>query len=432
MKADSSNKNQVPASFIIDEIAKHLHDRSQLHSKEIKTRIVGLTPEEQKMVKREVKLRAIEEQEKSGVREKIIDWAKNPSNDVKIIIAFSGGKDSIALVLSALDMGFDKNNMELWHHDVDGDGEQLWDWKCTKSYCQAFADAFGIPILFSYAGGGITREIFRKGETIQPVYFQKEAGGKYFKKEPAPMSLKDGNGVPYTKEELEEKNTKYKFPAVSASLTTRWCSGIAKIDVMKKAINNSERLDNSNIIILTGERRAESTARSLYIEFEKYTSYSKKRKVISWRSIVGWSDEQVWNIMKKYKIQPHPCYELGWGRCSCQLCIFSSPDTWASTNQINPEKVKRIAEIESEINHTLYNEYEQAPDGFTKEGKPKFKKTDKKINIYGRVKKGKSIIGEEGRKRWEKEANGEFVSPIFVKEWKMPTGAFSNENCGAN
>ena len=59
-----------------------------------------------------------------------------------IIIAFSGVTDSIAMVLFYLfELNIPKERIELWHHDVDGHGEELFDWKTTPQYCQAFADA---------------------------------------------------------------------------------------------------------------------------------------------------------------------------------------------------------------------------------------------------------------------------------------------------
>ena len=66
-----------------------------------------------------------------------MDWVRKKENNTKIIIAFSVGKDSIACVLHLFELGFKADQMELWHHDVDGgeDDENLWDWKCTRSYC---------------------------------------------------------------------------------------------------------------------------------------------------------------------------------------------------------------------------------------------------------------------------------------------------------
>lgn len=35
-----------------------------------------------------------------------------------ILVAFSGGKDSLACLLHLLDLGVDRSKIELWHHDV--------------------------------------------------------------------------------------------------------------------------------------------------------------------------------------------------------------------------------------------------------------------------------------------------------------------------
>jgi len=339
-------------------------------------------------------------------RKLLLDWILDPSQNVKVIIAFSGGKDSVAMVLRAIyEFKIPKHQIELWHHEVDGMGENIWDWKCTPSYCKAFAKAMGVPILFSYADGGITKEIYKENGFLQPVYFQQEQDGEYQRVDPRGWE--------------SDRGTKRNFPAVNSSLLTRWCSGVVKVDVMSKAINNSPRFDQANLVIMTGERRSESTNRSKYKEIEKYRNSTKKRKAITWRSVIDLTEKEVWDLYEKHKIQPHPCYELGWGRCSCQICIFNGKDTWSSVNEIDPKKIEKIASIENDIGKTLYA-----------------KRVKKKVvteNIYeARVNKGKSFIDPVILKRWGKEALGEFVSPIFVQEWKLPKGAFSEEQAGAN
>lgn len=332
----------------------------------------------------------------------LIGWAKDPVNDVKYIIAFSGGKDSIAMVLYALFvLMIPASKIELWHHDVDGDGEQLFDWPCTKSYCIAFAKAFGLTILFSYAGGGILREIYRTNETIQPIYFQQS---------------EDGNFIEVKPQDKERfYNTRRKFPAVSKDLGVRWCSWIAKIGVMLKGINHTEKYNNANIIIMTGERRLESDARANYKEMELYRGASKTRRAIQWRPIIAWSEKDVWDIIEKHKIQPHPCYELGWGRCSCQLCIFGSANTWAAISEISPEKIERIADIEDDLDFTMYGD----------------KKGNKSI-YAAKILNGISFITPQAKERWTNEALGEFTSDIIVENWVLPQGAFNTEATGAN
>lgn len=50
------------------------------------------------------------------------------------VVAFSGGKDSVALVLHLLELGVPAEKIELWHHLVDGrEGSALVDWPCTTA-----------------------------------------------------------------------------------------------------------------------------------------------------------------------------------------------------------------------------------------------------------------------------------------------------------
>jgi len=79
-----------------------------------------------------------------------------------IIIMFSGGKDSIAMVLYLIYLGF-AHKLELWHHEVDGrEGGTFMDWPATPAFCKAFAAAFNIPIYFSWRVGG-----FRSAERTE-------------------------------------------------------------------------------------------------------------------------------------------------------------------------------------------------------------------------------------------------------------------------
>jgi len=308
--------------------------------------------------------------------------------DCKIILFFSGGKDSVAMVLYLLELGIDKKRIELHHHEVDGRGEALFDWPCTTSYCQAFADAFGMPLIFSWREGGIVREMYRKNEGLQDVLY--ELNGEIIR-----LPSKQGN------------TTRYKWPAVAAILRTRWCSSTAKIGVGSRVINHLYH--DCDLLLLTGERRQESTARSKYKEFDEHTCRTKKRNAWHWRPVIDFTEREVWHLFEKYKVQCHPCYELGWSRCSCQICIFSSPNIWAANHELSPNKIERVAVIEKDINHTLYN----------------------KMPIWGKVLRGKSFLKADKLARWQDEVLGTFQSPIFVEIWTLPQGAYGREKAGS-
>lgn len=307
--------------------------------------------------------------------------------DTKLLVAFSGGKDSVAMVLHLFELGIPRERIELHHHDVDGHAANLFDWPCTPSYCQAFADAFELPLVFSYREGGIRREIFRENEGLQDVVYIDGASHR--------LASRPGN------------STRRKFPAVAADLRTRWCSSVAKIDVLSRVV--AHRYAAGQLAICTGERREESANRAKYAQFEPYRAKSQQRNAWQWRPVLDYSEREVWALMKRYKVQPHPCYELGWSRCSCQLCIFSSPNTWASLYQLAPAKIEELAAMEVELGHTLYHKY----------------------SIMDKVRAGRSFLKPSKLARWAAEAMGEYCSPIFSSAWSLPQGAYSGEAAGS-
>ncbi len=93
----------------------------------------------------------------------------------RILVAFSGGKDSICCLLRLLDLGVPRDRIELHHHLVDG-GRSLFDWPVTESYCRKFAQAFDLPIYMSWLEGGLEREMCRKDQPKAPTHFETPDG----------------------------------------------------------------------------------------------------------------------------------------------------------------------------------------------------------------------------------------------------------------
>ncbi|NJM67868.1 MAG: phosphoadenosine phosphosulfate reductase, partial [Acaryochloris sp. RU_4_1] len=161
----------------------------------------------------------------------------------RILVAFSGGKDSICCLLRLLELDVPKDKIELHHHLVDGRGPTLFDWLVTESYCCKFAQAFDLPIYFSWLEGGLKREMCRDNQPKAPTHFQTPDG----------KHIAGGQGQP---------GTRRKFPAKTADLKTRWCSSYLKIDVLSTAIANQARFHHSRTLVVTGERAQESAARA--------------------------------------------------------------------------------------------------------------------------------------------------------------------------
>jgi 3'-phosphoadenosine 5'-phosphosulfate sulfotransferase (PAPS reductase)/FAD synthetase len=315
-------------------------------------------------------------------------------DSVKILLCFSGGKDSIAMFLHLLELGISVERIELHHHLVDGRGDSVFDWACTESYCRAFAAHFGVNIVFSYRKRGIMGEIYKENKPSFNVIIEAE------------------NGIIECKRS-KTADTRLKFPAQSNNHKTRWCSSLVKMSVFNQVLTNLPRYQkNVKILVLTGERAAESKVREQYELAQWHTTNAKARKkriVLHHRLIHNWTDEDVWSIIKRHSVQVHPAYELGWSRCSCQLCIFSNPNVWASIQHISLEKIQYIGDTEVDLNFTMYQ----------------------KQKIYERVALGKSFVTDENYYRWAYEATTIFTSPIIIDNWKMPQGASSKEESGS-
>jgi 3'-phosphoadenosine 5'-phosphosulfate sulfotransferase (PAPS reductase)/FAD synthetase len=263
-----------------------------------------------------------------------------PANDYEtIIVSFSGGKDSMACVLHLLDQGVPPERIELWHQSIDGrpgDAQRFFDWPVTEAYCQAFADAFKMKILFQWKEEGFRGEMLRDNEPTKPTSFQLPHGRE--------MTV-GGRGKP---------GTRRKFPQVAADLRTRWCTAYLKIDVASKVFSNDPRFKNGCLAcMLTGERRQESAGRARYANADRHKSTTMKRRVDQWRAVIDWTEEEVWEIIERYNVRPHPCYYLGWSRCSCISCIFGNPDQWASMRHIDRELFRTMEELEETFGVTL-------------------------------------------------------------------------------
>jgi 3'-phosphoadenosine 5'-phosphosulfate sulfotransferase (PAPS reductase)/FAD synthetase len=252
----------------------------------------------------------------------------------KIIVAVSGGKDSVACVLHLLESGVKAERLELWHHDVDGTAPSFMDWPVTRSYCKAFGEAFNIPVRFSWRDGGFKGEMLRDQSPTGDVFAETPSGLVRLKSKP------------------DRLGTRFKFPQQSASLSSRWCSGVLKIDVCARAICGTPEMASGNFLFVTGERAEESSNRAKYAEIERHRTYNLRRNIIHWRPVLRWTEAQIWSIIERHRVRPHPVYEL-FGRVSCMTCIFANSTQWATVRVLDPARFELISDFERRFGVTI-------------------------------------------------------------------------------
>lgn len=259
----------------------------------------------------------------------------------RIVVFFSGGKDSVACVLHLIDLGVAPECIELHHHSVDGhEGSTLMDWPVTGGYCKAFAKAFGLRLYFSWKVGGFEREMLRENARTAPIAYQSETGQ-----------------VVVTGGERGKLGTRRRFPQVSPDLRTRYCSAYLKVDIAARVLTHEPRFQQGRTLVVTGERAEESSARARYARFEPYRADRrdgrKPRYIDHWRAVHGWDEARVWAALERYRVNPHPAYWLGWGRTSCRACIFGSANQWATLRAHMPQAFAPIARYEAEFGVTI-------------------------------------------------------------------------------
>lgn len=314
----------------------------------------------------------------------------------RIVVAFSGGKDSLACVLHLLELGVPAKKIELHHHDVDGGGSAFMDWRCTPAYCRAVAKHLDLRLFFSYKVGGFEREMLRDGDRTAPIRWQTMFGQ---------WRQTGGNGG--------KLGTRRKFPQVSADLSVRWCSAYLKIDVLAAIIRNEPRFERGRTLVVTGERAEESAARSKYSAFEPDRTDNRggprvSRYVDHWRPVLHWDAALVWATIERHGLVPHPAYMLGWGRLSCVCCIFGSANQWATILAIFPDRFEAIAEREEEFGATIKR-------GVT------VRQLAARGTPYPAALAQPELAALAAREAW--------TLPIVMDPWVLPDGAFG-ENVG--
>lgn len=316
------------------------------------------------------------------------------TNYDRIVVFFSGGKDSVACVLHLLDLGVPRSKIELQHHDIDGrEGSSLMDWPVTPAYVQAFGDALGLPVYFSWRVGGFERELKRENCGTAPITFTRGDG-----------TLVTMGG------ERSKANTRRRFPQVSADLRVRWCSSSLKIEPGDRLLCNDTRFMNSRTLVVTGERAEESPGRARYSTFEPHRkdlrhNRSKARHIDHWRPVHAWSEERVWKTLERHRIHPHACYYAGINRASCMKCIFGNDQQWATIKLIDPQGLQVIADLEQEFNCTIH----------------------RKDGVLTRATRA---LPHPTAAQWAPVVMSKtWDLPIFVDTWTLPAGAYG-EGCG--
>ena len=122
--------------------------------------------------------------------------------------------------------------------------------------------------------------------------------------------------------------------------SARFCTQELKIIPTKKYIEQFE-----DVHLYNGVRAQESSRRAKMEE----TVFDDYFKCWVHRPILKWTHQEVFDIMKKYDIEPNPLYKMGFSRVGCMPCIMSNHQEIKQIIKIKPEVIDKIRNLEKSV-----------------------------------------------------------------------------------
>lgn len=240
---------------------------------------------------------------------------------MKVIVAFSGGKDSLASLLWV------RNNL-------------------TKDFITVFCDTgWEHPLTYQYIEG--IREKLKLNLVV--------------------LKSKKFDGM------VDLVKKKSRWPYSQRRFCTSELKTIPMIDYILDEVND-------DVLIIQGIRAAESSKRAemskqctffkYYVQpygkdkngKDKFHTYRRK-DVLAFREkhaddllrpVFEWSAQQVIDYILENGVQPNPLYRMGYKRVGCYPCVMASQQDIYNISVQDPDRIDYIADIEKRLNSSFF------------------------------------------------------------------------------
>ena len=222
--------------------------------------------------------------------------------NARLVVSTSGGKDSTAMCLMLMEMGYTSRDYDRVFFDTG------WEHQETYKYLDELEQTVG-PILRLRADVPVKPE---HKEIVADI--ESKLGFE------SPMVRRIFKGMFFSSRRM------------------KWCTKELKLNPAKKYFKELD-CDFVNVV---GIRREESKRRSGMTEWE----WSDTFDCWIWRPIIGWTEADVINIHKRFKLRPNPLYLQGSHRVGCWPCIMSRKK---EINQLDDHRVSIIRDIENAV-----------------------------------------------------------------------------------
>lgn len=153
------------------------------------------------------------------------------------------------------------------------------------------------------------------------------------------LSILKPTGIPF----LDLVLWKGRFPSTKA----RFCSEELKRNPIIEQVQMPLLEQGDKVISWQGVRADESESRALLAELECNGSWPDTGgELWNYRPILKWTAKECFDMHKRHGIQHNPLYEMGMGRVGCMPCIHARKDELLEISLRFPEEVARVEQWE--------------------------------------------------------------------------------------
>lgn len=235
----------------------------------------------------------------------------------KNVISVSGGKDSTAMLLLAIERGMP--NLSPVFADTGHENPQ------TYEYIAYLEEALGVSIRWVKAD--FTADFKRKRAFIAEKWPEeiRERGIK---------ALESTTGIPF----LDLAMLKGRFPSTKA----KFCTGFLKSLPIQQQVEMPLLKEGHKVISWQGVRAEESPDRA-----EMPMTEMLDMGVVAYRPLINWKAADVFEMHERHGIEPNPLYKQGMSRVGCMPCINARKGEVREIALRFPEEIERVAEWEA-------------------------------------------------------------------------------------